>query len=75
MRQVLSLSLPKQDTIQIKLLAQKRGFSSASEYIRYLLELDKDLISAESLWNSVQEARKEYKCGKTITAKSMANLL
>lgn len=75
MRQVLSLSLPVQDTRQIKISAKNRGFNSASAYVRYLLKLDMELISAESLWRSAQEARKEYKAGKTATAKSMADLL
>jgi len=75
MRQVLSLSLPQQTTKEIKALSKNRGFSSVSGYIKHLVELDKDLITEEELWNSVQEARKEYKAGKCIKADSIADLL
>ena len=75
MRQVLSVSLPARSTKQIKALSKKRGFDSVSSYIKYLIDLDKDLISSEELWNSVQEARKEYQTGKAIKAKSVKDLL
>ncbi len=35
------------------------------------VELDKDLISSDELQKSIKEARKEYKKGKSIVAKSM----
>jgi len=75
MRQVLSLSLPPKATVEIKLLAKKRGFDSVSGYIQYLLVMDKDLISEEKLWCSVKKARQEYKTGKTVKAKSLADLV
>ncbi len=75
MRQVLSLSLPEQITKEIKANSKKRGFSSVSGYVKYLFELDKDLISEKELLNSVNEAREEYKSGKTVKAKSIADLL
>jgi len=75
MRQVLSLSLPQQSAKEIKSLAKKRGFSSVSGYIKYLAELDKDLISEEELLNSIKQSRREYKEEKTIKAKSIADLL
>ena len=75
MRQVLSLSLPQQITQKIKLLSKKRGFSTISSYIKYLIELDQHLISDTELLSSIHEARKEYRAGKTIKAKSIADLL
>lgn len=75
MRHVLSLSLPEQATQQIKTLSKKRGFSSVSSYIKYLVDLDKDLISSTELLESVKEARREYREGKTIKAKSLADLV
>ncbi len=74
MRQVLSLSLPKQTTEEIKKSSKQRGFSSVSSYIKYLFEQDKELISEKELLGSVEEARKEYKQGKTIQAKSLSSL-
>ena len=75
MRQVLSLSFPEETTKEVKILAKRRGFSSLSSYIKYLVESDKDLISATELLSSVKEAREEYKEGKSIKAKSTAELL
>jgi len=75
MRQVLSLSLPKETAKSIKTLSKKRGFVSVSGYIKYLAEMDKDLISETELLNTIKQSRKEYKEGKTITAKSMADLV
>jgi hypothetical protein len=75
MRQVINLSLPAEDTKAVKALAQERGFDSVSGYIQYLIEQDKDLISAEELLQLTQEANRDYKNGKAITVKSMADLL
>jgi len=75
MRQVISLSLPEKFSKQIKSLSKKRGFSSVSGYIKYLIESDKDIISEKSLLNSITQARKEYKEGKTVVAKSISELI
>lgn len=75
MRQVLSLSLPPQTTKEIKKNAKERGFASVSGYVKYLFELDKDLISEKELLISVKEARKDYAKGKTVKAKSLTDLL
>ena len=75
MRQVLSLSLPEKITKEIKKSSKQRGFSSVSGYVKYLFELDQNLISENELLKSVKESREEYKQGKTVKAKSMANLL
>lgn len=75
MRQVLSLSLPPQATVELKGLAKKRGFTSVSGYIQHLIGLDKNLISESRLLRSVKEAEQEYKTGRTIKAKSIADLL
>ena len=55
MRQVLSLSLPQQMTKEIKKNAKQRGFASVSGYVKYLFELDKNLISEKELIDSVRE--------------------
>ena len=75
MRQVLSLSFPEKTTKEVKSLAKKRGFASLSSYIKYLVELDKDLISETELLASVKDARREYTAGKVIKAKSIAELV
>lgn len=75
MRQVLTISLPTKVRSDVKALSASRGFRSVSTYIQYLIGLDRDLISEAELLDSVREARKEYKAGKTIRAKSLADLL
>ena len=75
MRQVISLSLPPETTKEVKSLSKTRGFSSVSGYIKYLIELDKDLISEKNLLDSVKQARKDYKEGKTVVAKSISELV
>jgi Arc/MetJ-type ribon-helix-helix transcriptional regulator len=75
MRQVLSLSLPEQITKEIKISSKQRGFSSVSSYVKYLFDLDRNLISEKELLGSIKEARREYKQGKTIKAGSIADLL
>ena len=75
MRQVLSLSLSSLDISQMKSTAKKRGYESISSYIKDLLKADVNLISETELLKTVKEARKEYKEGKSIKAKSIADLL
>lgn len=75
MRQVLSISLPAQTTKEIKTLSKKRGFASTSDYIKRLIEMDRDLISEDELLQDIKSAQKEYKTGKALTAKSLADLL
>ena len=75
MRQIISLSLPQEITEEVKSLSKIRGFSSVSGYIKHLIELDKDLISEKELLDSVKQARKDYKEGRTVTAKSMLELI
>ncbi len=75
MRQVLSVSLPATDIRQIKKIAQKRGYNSVSSYIKYLFKENSDLISEAELLKTVRAARKEYHTGKSIKAKSLADLL
>ncbi len=75
MRQIVSLSLPAQTVAQIKTLSKERGFASVSDYIRELIEQDKDLISAKELLAMARKAQREYKAGKAITANSLADLI
>ncbi|MFH0857776.1 MAG: hypothetical protein V1848_03450 [Candidatus Magasanikbacteria bacterium] len=75
MRQVLSLSFPEQMTKEIKQVAKQRGFVSASSYVKYLFESDRDLISEEELLDSIKQAEKDYKSGKCVKAKSVADLI
>ena len=75
MRQVISLSLPEGMTKEVKSLSQQRGFASVSGYIKHLIDLDKDIISEKELLVSIKEARKDYKQGKTVVAKSISELI
>ena len=67
--------LYQQNIKEIKKNAKINGFASVSSYVKYLFNLEKDLISETELLNSIQEARKEYKAGKSIKAGSLADLV
>lgn len=75
MRQVVSLSLPTTEVKQIKYIAHKRGYTSVSSYVKYLLQADKDLISETKILQAAKSARKEYQMGRSIKAKSISDLL
>ena len=75
MRQVLSISLPAVTIKSIKSLSKKRGFASVSDYLKRLIDEDKDIISADDLLLIAKEAQKEYEEGRSIKATSMADLL
>lgn len=75
MRQVLSLSLPITAVRQIKKIAHQRGYNSVSSYIGELFKADENLISETELLKTVRAARKEYRTGKSIRAKSLADLV
>lgn len=75
MRQALTLSLTPKIIQDVKSRVKKRGYPSVSEYIRYLIQDDTDVISAEELLEIAKEADKNYKEGKTIFAKSLADLI
>jgi len=75
MRTVLNLSLPPKAAEGIKKRAKKRGFASTSGYIRFLLDLDDELISPVELLKMAKRADRDYKKGKLIQADSLAELL
>ncbi|HBB38155.1 MAG: hypothetical protein UV82_C0007G0091 [Candidatus Magasanikbacteria bacterium GW2011_GWD2_43_18] len=75
MRQVLSISLPKKTTLEIKKAAKQKGFVSVSSYIKYLVDGDNDVISTAQLLRDVKEAEKEYAEGKSIQAPSLTEAL
>jgi len=71
----MSLSLPAVDAREMKQIAKKRGYASVSSYVKYLFQTDKDSISEAELLKNVCEARNEYRAGKSIKAKSLADLI
>ena len=76
MRQVLSLSFLPTKVRQARKLVVKRGFSSVSEYFRFLLaQDDAELISVDELVRRSKNAKKLYKMGKLIQADSMRDLV
>jgi metal-responsive CopG/Arc/MetJ family transcriptional regulator len=75
MRQVISLSFAENIAKEVKILSKKRGYFSVSKYIQDLVEMDKEIISEQELLSSIKQSRQEYKKGKAITAKSMAELI
>lgn len=74
MRKVLSISITDTLEKEIKRKTKLRGFNSVSDYIKNLLIIDDDLISEEELLEMSKQARKDFKSGKIIKAKSLADL-
>ena len=75
MREVLTLSLPKQAVKIIKKTVKERGFPTASSYIKYLIAMDSELISEQELANDIARSRQDYKKGKVYKLKSLADLI
>ena len=75
MREVLTLSLPKQAIRIIKKTVKQRGFPTASSYIKYLLAMDSELISEEDLAKDIAKSRQDYRKGKVYKLKSLADLI
>jgi len=75
MRSILNLSLPKETFETVKKRVKTGGFESASQYIRLLLEMDEGLISADELLKMSAQADREYRQGKLIKRKSLAELM
>ena len=75
MRQALSLSLPAVEVQHLKRTVQRRGFSSVSAYIRQLVKDDEDIISEEKLVKRAAAAERNYRAGRVVRARSIADLL
>jgi len=63
MRSIINISLPQETARITKLRAKRAGFNSVSEYIRYLLKIDDDLIGEDELLQMSSRADKEYRSG------------
>ncbi len=74
MRKVLSISITDTLEKEIKQRTKKRGFNSVSDYIKSLLVVDEDLISEEELLEDIKSGQEDYKKGRVIKAKSVADL-
>lgn len=74
MRSILNVSLPPQKKKAIAKRAQKAG-KSISAYIVYAVELEQSLISEDELLAMAERAEKDYKNGKTMELKSLADLM
>ncbi|MFA5729949.1 MAG: hypothetical protein WC938_01860 [Candidatus Paceibacterota bacterium] len=75
MRKVLSISTTEAIEKKAKRNAKKNGFSTVSEYVNYLFSMNDDMISEEELLECSKRAREDYKKGKIIRAKSLADLV
>lgn len=76
MRTTISFSLTTADVKKTRTLVKRRGFSTTSDYIRFLISQDDvDLISEHELVKRAKEVSELYKKGKLVRAKSMAEFL
>ncbi len=74
MRKVLSVSIDGALEKKVKNRVKERGFKSVSEYVNSLLVVDEDLITEDQLLEISKRARSDFKKGKLIKARSLADL-
>jgi len=70
MRNILNISVPESMAKEIRQIVKKQGFSSTSEFFRYLMRLWKTKQLADEL---IQD-RKEFEQGKGKKLTSLADL-
>ena len=75
MRKVVSISLPEETVSFIDAQIKKRNFTTKSEYFKYLVSLDQNVITEDELVEIRDQAIAEYRAGESIEAESMADLL
>ena len=76
MRTTISFSATTEEAKKVRQLAKKRGFSTVSSYVRFLLnEDDGSVISEETLVSRVAGIVKLTKNGKLIEGKTMKDLV
>ena len=75
MRKIVNISLPQATAQVVKSRARKRGFASTSEYMRFLIDQDDNLISADDLLAMSKKADRDYRAGKLKKLDSLAELL
>lgn len=74
MREVLTISLPKEKKKEIMQRAKKAGMT-VSAYIISALELEEQLISEDELLEMAKEAERAYREGRTKVLKSHRDLM
>lgn len=76
MRTTISLAVPDTEAKKAKRLAKARGFSTLSDYLRFLLaQDDQTFISEDELIARAQGAAMMHQKGKLVRARSLADFL
>lgn len=75
MRQIISISLPKQTAQYVKQQMQRSGFRSQSEYFRHLIDLEAGMISEDDVLNYAKNAKRAHQAGNTTKLSSLADLM
>ncbi|MFA5432582.1 MAG: hypothetical protein WC319_06875 [Candidatus Paceibacterota bacterium] len=75
MRKVLSISTTEAMEKKVKQNAKKNGFNNISAYVNYLFSMNDDMISEEELLADIKSGQEDYKKGRFIKAKSIADLV
>ncbi len=76
MRTSLSFNLTKPEAQKTRSLAKARGFSTTSDYLRFLISQDDtDLISENELVKRASEVDRLHKTGKLVKAKSLGDFV
>lgn len=75
MREIITISLPTKTRQMLKKRLKERGFRGASEYFRFLMSLDSDLISQKKLLQMAKEADHDYTNGLLKKRSSLRELI
>jgi hypothetical protein len=76
MRTSISFNLSVAEAARTRRLAKKRGFSTTSDYLKFLLSQDDvELISEDEIVRTFGTVKKLHRAGKLVKAKSLADLL
>lgn len=71
----MTISLPKEKQQLLKKRAKNRGFGGVSEYLRFLIDIDDELIPKKELLSIVKEADRDFEKGLLIKRSSLRELL
>lgn len=75
MRAIITISLPQQSSQLLKKRIKRRNFKGVSEYFRFLLDLDDDLITQDQVREYARQADRDYNKGILKRRSSLRELL
>ncbi|MDD2909803.1 MAG: hypothetical protein ACOX0B_00925 [Minisyncoccales bacterium] len=75
MRKVLTFSVSETENKKFNKKMKEKGFSSKSDYFKYLLTIDDNLTSEEELLEIITKGDKAYGEGRCMPIETLKDLL